>query len=932
MGANAVAISLADYNNDGRLDMFSPGFLYKQESNGSFTNVLDLAGLDFIGEGQRGGVFGDANFDGLLDLLIFDADPGSPLYLNRSGGIFERSSISTNFQVQRAPIGGFWRDLNSDGWLDFGVAYRNGNHGMLVSLSNGRFSDQGATYFFTTPSPNCGLVPGDYDNDGDTDVFGLGCSAPNSLLNYANQTFRPRFTDRGSQSGVSSRKKSTVARWIDYDNDGLLDLIVGSDYEELNDSEPMLYHNLGNGLFQDVAVSAGLTSVNNLLNHPLEVADFNNDGWIDIFMPTSGLGKLFKNNGDGTFEEIFEESFGFRNVPPVVVAGDVNSDGWMDLVMAGTGILFNDGGNNNWITFEAKEDVKNRFGVGAKIVLTTPMGLQTRVIEAGIGSLGHGDGLKAHFGLGSATTVERVEIHWPDAGVDILTNLEANQHYVLVSGIGVNDPPSAFSLTAPPPAGFVPVSADSIHFEWEPSTDLDQVSYTFSISGKGTSLTFPKITTESFSLPTALLSPNQVYQWSVRSTDGHSVRYNGEERIVTFGQADNSVSTVAPPIAYNYGLPEISAGTARFIDFDLDGDLDVIMGGVGKERDVLQLYQSEYVNIQLPGDDGGSYQFKGMSPYPNSLEPVTFPKITWGSVFDDVTPELIVSGISTVTRLPKTTIYINAGNDVVPIVGSVLPHVWGGNVDLADMDGDGSLELFITGAENLTEPYSVVSKIYRNNGNASFVDTGFEVPGFMFGDSAWGDMDGDGDLDLAMTGSRGNGDLFSAIFRNNGSGFSDLQANLPGLLNGTVSWADFDRDGDLDLFLTGGKLGPEILHGHSALYVNENGTFVQHPFPFDGILLGEAAWGDYDADGDPDLLLSGSSKPYGSSLTRLYRNDNGQFAAELDLEGLTNASIAFGDYNEDGDADILIIGKDKDGKTVVQFLINQQIPELIPGR
>jgi len=932
VGADIQALSLADFNGDGRLDMYTPGFLFKQEVDGSFTNVLKLAGIDYEGEAPKGGVFGDANFDGLLDLIIMDSEPGSRVFLNRTGGIFELGNITTNLQLVYSPIGGFWRDLNGDGWLDFAAAYSTGSHALLTGFANGRYLEQGSTYFLRTNAPNCGLAPGDYDNDGDVDVYGLGCSSANSLLNYSGGGFRPRFNDAATFAGVASRKNSASARWFDYDNDGWLDLIVANNLQELSPSENILYHNERNGRFTDVAAAAGVIGGWDQTNSPIELADFDNDGWIDFYLPAAGIGKLYKNKGNGTFEEIFGAATGLVRTPVAIAAGDFNNDGWMDLAMPGTGILFNDGGSNNWITFEAKEDIQNRFGIGAKLKITASMGVQTRVIEAGNGSLGHGDGIKAHFGVGADTVVERLEIQWPGGVIDRIDNLAVNKHYVVVKGIGINQPPSSFEQTLPVAAGYVPVNADSVRFEWEPSVDLDTITYTLSVSGRGISLSIPNLTSPRFSLSTVILPQNQVYQWSVRASDGHTVRYSGEERIFTFGQAGSSVSTIVQPVAFNYQLPNVSDGVARFVDFDMDGDLDLLYGGQGVENGILQLYRTDNVSIPLPGDGGGSYQFKTLKLSPAYIEAVSYPKITWGQLVGDNAPELIVSGISSIDKTPKTTVYLNTDNDVAVLVSPTLPQVWGGDIELGDMDGDGDLDLFITGAQNTTSPFTTVSGIYLNPGDGTFVDSNIDIPGFLFGDAAWGDMDGDGDLDLAMTGDKGDGELFSAIYRNDGSSFTDINVNLPPLLKGTVSWADFDLDGDLDLFLTGGKLGPEIFHGHSALYVNDNGFFTQHPFPFDGILSGEAAWGDYDSDGDPDIFLAGSTKPYGLPVARLYRNVNGQFAAELDLEGISNASVAFGDYNGDGDFDIITVGKDKDGEIRVSFLINQQIPELIPGR
>ena len=114
--------------------------------------------------------------------------------------------------------------------------------------------------------------------------------------------------------------------------------------------------------------------------------------------------------------------------------------------------------------------------------------------------------------------------------------------------------------------------------------------------------------------------------------------------------------------------------------------------------------------------------------------------------------------------------------------------------------------------------------------------------------------------------------------------------------------------------------------------MNQNGIFERHPFPFDGIFSGEAVWGDYENDGDLDLFIAGSSKVFGNGVGRLFRNEDGQFAAELDVDGLHNASVAFGDYNGDGDTDLVIQGRDDNGVIQTRFLINLQIRELIPGQ
>ncbi|MBT6199380.1 MAG: VCBS repeat-containing protein [Bacteroidetes Order II. Incertae sedis bacterium] len=924
------AVSIADFNGDGRLDYYHPGSLYRQEPNGMFKEVRELAGISYEGEGPKGGVFADANLDGLLDLLIFDVEPGSRLFLNRTGGKFELGNIATNIQLANAAEGGFWRDLNKDGWPDLAITYNDGNHALYTGFGNSRFSEQGSFFNFRTNSPTCNISPGDFDNDGDVDIFGAGCVAPNSLLTQTG-SFRIRWRDQGQIKGVDSRRNSEEGIWLDYDNDGWLDLLVINNSADLNNPLNQLYHNDGSGNFVDVSEQAGIGGIRPLDNGPATVADFNNDGWVDIYVPINTNGRMYINNQDGTFTDRFEEATGFRDVPGETSgSGDFNNDGWIDLLYPQSGILYNNGGDNNWVTVQVKDDTQNRFGVGATVRLTTEFGTQVRTIEAGSGGLGHGDQLKAHFGLGSATEIQELTIDWSFGPDESYTDIPINEHLVLVRGLGLNTPPAFFTQTNPPVAGYVDPTEETILFEWEPSIDDEPILYTLSLSGPGVQLSFPNLETTFFELSTQLIPANQAYEWSVIATDGHTVRYSGEDRILTFGQAGQAVSTFRDPIEYSFPLPEISNGLVQFADIDSDLDLDLLIGGDTSENGIMLIYQTIDTTWPLP-DGSGEYLFKALEETATYLQAVQYPKASFGDLNSDGLQDLVISGISALNGEVETSIYRNNGTEFDLLALDGIDQVWGGAVEWGDFDNDGDDDLLVSGARNLEIPYDPVTLIYENL-NGSLQSSGIELPGLVFGDVSWADIDGDNDLDIAMTGDQGGGDLFSAVFRNEGFGYVSVPGDFPKLTSGSVSWADFDVDGDLDLFITGGKLGPELLHGQAILFVNDGAAFSQYSFPFDGVLSGGAWWGDYENDGDPDLFVMGASKPLGAPVGRLFRNENGQFVAELDVEGLSNASVAFGDYNLDGDMDLVMSGRNDDGDYKVIFLINQQIPELIPGQ
>ena len=925
-----TTVSIADYNGDGRLDFYYPGSLYRQNADGTFLEVRLAAGIDYEGELPLGGIFGDANLDGLLDLVIMDGEPGGRLFLNKTGGKFTLGNLTTNIQLLRPASGAFWRDLNRDGWVDLSITYQNGRHALFTGFGNSRYSDQGNFFNYNSNFSTCNLTPGDYDNDGDVDVYAAGCGSANALLNQTGSN-RIRFNDRASNLGVNSGRNTLESHWLDFDNDGDLDLLVVNLNADLNNSENQLFRNDGPQTFVDVAIEAGIGGIRPLDNGPATVADFNNDGWVDLFLPINQLGRLYINNQDGTFTNVFEAAAGFRDVPPANGSGDFNNDGWMDLLFPQWGVLLNDGGDNNWVTFQAKDDEKNRFGVGVTIRVTTDDGLtQMRTIESGSGGFGHSDQLRAHFGLGTATQLTNVELQWSDGLTETYSDIPINKHHTLVRGLGLNTPPSSFEQVMPPVAGYVEAEADSIWFEWTPSQDDEAISYTLSVSGPGVELSFPDIENTFFSLDTVILPENQVYEWSVRATDGHTVRYSGEDRILTYGQADQAVATLRAPVAYEFNLPEVTDGLVLFEDMDNDGDKDLLIGGDTSENGIMAIFANDDSVLPLPTGDG-TYVFKTLTATAIYVQAVTHPRASFGDMDGDGFRDLIVSGISSLNGEVETSIYRNDGADFVLLTVDGLVPLWGGAVQWGDMDQDGDDDLLITGGRNLEAPYDPVTIIYENN-QGTLLPINHPIPGVVFGDIEWADMDSDGDLDIAITGDRGNGDLYTAVFVRDGAGYSLMSSEFPEVTSGSVAWGDYDNDGDLDLVVTGGKIGPELLHGVTEMYVNEGFSFSKHPFPFDGVLDGGAWWGDYENDGDMDLIVMGATKPYGPSLGRLFRNEDGQFAAELDLEGLASASVSFADYNGDGDLDLVLIGRNENNEQKMIFLINQQIPELIPGQ
>ena len=256
-----------------------------------------------------------------------------------------------------------------------------------------------------------------------------------------------------------------------------------------------------------------------------------------------------------------------------------------------------------------------------------------------------------------------------------------------------------------------------------------------------------------------------------------------------------------------------------------------------------------------------------------------------------------------------------------------------------DFDNDGDLDILVSGKDS--GGINSQLRVYKNNGNGTLNSTPIEVAGLNGGyyDSsvAWGDFDNDGDLDILVSGYKGSAQL--RLYKNNGNSTFDstpieVDGLNGGLYEGGLAWGDFDNDGDLDI-LASGINSPGNLQQLRVYKNNGNGTFdptqIEVAGLNSGLYLGGAAWGDFDNDGDLDILASGSVNSFEE--LRVYKNNGDSTFNSTPIEvagshgGLFDGGVAWGDFDNDGDLDILISGMDssssqlriykKDRKSVV---------------
>ncbi|HKK44438.1 MAG TPA: FG-GAP-like repeat-containing protein, partial [Balneolaceae bacterium] len=311
-----------------------------------------------------------------------------------------------------------------------------------------------------------------------------------------------------------------------------------------------------------------------------------------------------------------------------------------------------------------------------------------------------------------------------------------------------------------------------------------------------------------------------------------------------------------------------------------------------------------------------------------NLKGVDFGSSEWVDYDGDGDLDLLITGDSNSSD-PVTILYRNTGGSFVKVSGQDFTGVHKGSSAWGDYDGDGNLDLLITGQDNTG---TNVTKLYRNSGGSfnEDIEVDANLTGVYESSSAWGDYEGDGDPDLVITGQDNNGNNITKLFKNaDGSLTEDTEAgiNLKGANYSSSSWGDYDGDGDLDLVITGHTRNGKI----TKLYTNAGGTFTEDmeaEANLPGVLEGSSSWGDYNGDGKLDLVITGSAS-FGK-ITKLYKNSGSSFtedmSADAELMGAFYGSSEWCDYDGDGDLDLLITGQNKFREPVAKIYKNNSSP------
>ena len=345
----------------------------------------------------------------------------------------------------------------------------------------------------------------------------------------------------------------------------------------------------------------------------------------------------------------------------------------------------------------------------------------------------------------------------------------------------------------------------------------------------------------------------------------------------------------------NTQLNGVYYSSAVWGDYDNDGDLDVLLAGlINAGSYVSKIYRNNGNNSFIDINAG--------------LPAVTgIGSASWGDYDNDGDLDILLG----------SNIYRNDGNDIFININAGIPaprvisvSTWG------DFDNDGDLDVIVWGTYHNGVFWYDAANYYRNDGNGLFTYIYVGLGGgaaenpsdYSIGSLTVGDYDNDGDLDLLLTGNYNNG-IVSILYRNNGNNtFTDIAAGFTGVYNSSSAMGDYDNDGDLDILLTGSTITNTYI---SKLYRNDgNNTFVENNISLVGVANSSVAWGDYDNDGDLDMLISGETNSDGY-ITKIYSNNgDGTFSDIVtNLSGSGYGSKSWGDYDNDGDLDLLLTGR-----------------------
>lgn len=447
--SSGVAMAVVDMDQDGKDDIvhFSNALNLMIDYQTAPGQAFDRVQLGAAGNSIIWGVaVGDADENGFPDIMTGGRYDGLRFYRAASGG---RSFTATNYNPSIFLQGINFVDINGDGRLDVFACHDEGENIKMLNSGNANFVETPGAMNTGGYAGSYGSVWTDYDRDGDLDLYISKCSrfAPNDPLDprRINQLFRNNgngtYTEVAVAAGLAFGEQSWSADFADIDNDGDLDCFVGNHYDFSK-----LMRNNSDGTFSDITVSSGLSEYSLVIQTVFR--DFDNDGWVDLLV-TGEIQRLWRNNHNLTFTAVtapfpIDPLLPNKQIESCAV-GDLNRDGFVD-VYAGYATIANTPrasrpdclylgipNGNHFLSISLRGSQSNRLGLGAMIELHGPWGVQLREVRGGE-SYGVTHSYTQMFGLGSATSAQKLVVRWPSGAVDTVNGVSGDQFLTVVEG------------------------------------------------------------------------------------------------------------------------------------------------------------------------------------------------------------------------------------------------------------------------------------------------------------------------------------------------------------------------------------------------------------------------------------------------------------------------------------------------------------------
>ena len=934
------ALAWGDFNKDNLVDVFlanagGAGKLYQAASGGvSFTASSAFSGVSG-GSDASSAAWADYDHDGRLDLYV--ANSGlfggavNRLYRNGSSGVFTDVTSATGTGNSGLSLSCSWVDFDKDGDPDIYVVNYGGANELYSNNGNGTFTALGDSAGVDDTGDGVAAAWCDFDLDSRPDLYLVNENGVNHLFrNNGDST----FTDASTTAGVGHTGNGSAAAWGDYDNDGDFDLFLAN-----KDSVQVLYSNNGNSTFTRLGTSSGLSRKGTARS--VAWLDFDMDGNLDLLVTFSdSANRLYQNLGDSTFVDVASlvgmNIFGYWSA---ATWADPANQGVPDVYLGrrdGQNKYFNGRVGGAYLKVRLHGVVSNRTGIGARVKIRAGGKHYSRWVDGGSGSMSEPVAL---FGLDNAAVVDSLTVFWPCGLRRDTTNVAINSIFTWFETDSLF--PDVDSTKVYPDTNLI---AGPFVISTKVTDNNSLNSYLWYSTNRGAAYTRVTMTAQGGgkyqgNIP-GQASGTRVYYYVIAvDSVGHIRRdpYFAPDSFYSFSVDDSvpyiSSVTVLPDTNNTAGPYTVRV---RAADDDSLRNLYLVriiyQQGIQTERDstVMSLVSSDTLGYDFKADLSGRALGTQISYYVRAVDLAHNYTLSPNAVLDSVL-SFKVAQFSARALFDSTIVGKGSGVEVADYDLDGRPDIFLSTLDTTDYLLKGSSDSTFTKVSNTVpgtansattggywgdfnndrypDLYLAVlgsNRLLANNRNGTFTDITTKAGVGDAGQSwaaSWVDYDNDGRLDLFVVNSDGS----DRLYRNNGdSTFTDRAstAGLAGAAGGVAcAWADYDRDGYQDVHV--------VYYGStSRLYRNlHNGTFSQTTSTA-GVAGGtssvSAVWFDYNNDLLPDLLL------VEQAADRLFRsNGNGTFTEiVLSADGLSQQPGGFGaawmDYDNDGYPDLLV--------------------------